>query len=86
MQDFPGAHHALQLLFGKVSPVRNTSNQAQDLPDAPAARPPHVPMHARPQHAGQKVHGDDDAWPDPRPRVWVHRVLSLPHGPLPPTE
>ena len=41
--------------------MRNASNQAQDPSDAPAARPPHVPMHARPQHVGQKVRDDDDA-------------------------
>ena len=54
MQDFPDAHHALQLLFGKVSPVRNTSNQAQDLPDAPAARPPHVPSMRAPNMLGRR--------------------------------
>ena len=86
VQDFPDVHHALQLLFGKVSLVRNTSNQAWDPPDAPAARPLHVPMHARPQHAGQKVRDDDDVRPGPRPRVWWHRVLSLPQEPLPHTE
>ena len=64
--------------------MRNASNQAQDPSDAPAARPPHVPMHARPQHDGQKVRDDDDARPGPRPRVWWHRVLSFPHRAPPP--
>ena len=87
MQDFPDVHHALQLLFGKVSPVRNTSNQAKDPPDAPAARPPHVPMHARPQHVGQKVRDDDDAPGQVLDHLLGDTVfLASPTGPLPSTE
>ena len=83
----PDAHRALQLLFGKVFLVRNASNQAQDPSDAPAARPPHVPMHARPQHVGQKVRDDDDAPGRVPDHVLGDTVfLASPTGPLPPTE
>ena len=85
MQDFPDAHHALQLLFGKVSPVRNTSNQAQDPPDAPAA-PLTFPCMPAPNMLGRRfaVMMMPGRVPD---HVFGGTVfLASPTGPLPHTE